>query len=458
MSTQKKKAIALNSVFASAGLTIMKLIVGILTGSIGIISEAAHSALDFIAALITYFAVRVSDNPADKTHHYGHGKIESISALVETALLFVTSGWIIYESIHRLSAKSIEVEATWYAFVVIAISIVVDISRSRALYKVAKETNSQALEADALHFNSDIYSSAVVFVGLGFVAFGIKGADAVAAIIVAFFVLYAGYQLGKRTIDNLLDAAPIGMTDEIKTIAQNTIGVLEIGRIRVRPAGPATFIDMVIHVSRKTPLERTHKITQQIEQKIHEKIKNSDIVIHVKPVAINNENMIERVQIVSSSHNLVANNILIQNLVGKKILNFDLEVKEIMTLEEGHRAADHIEKTLQKEFGADTEINIHIEPMNRTEIITDKIDQNKLDQINKLITNYQSKNPEIHDIHNLNVRSDNKKLHISFHGVIKGKTGIIEAHDLTHRFEKNLKDALPDAEKVIIHIEPEKCV
>ena len=298
----------------------------------------------------------------------------------------------------------------------------------------------------------------MVFVGLGFVAFGIKGADAIAAILVAIFVLYAGYRLGKRTIDNLLDAAPVGMTDEIKTIAQTVTGVLEIGRIRVRPAGPSTFIDLIIHVSRKTPLERTHKISQLIEQKIHEKIANSDIVIHVKPVAINNENMIERIQIVSSSHNLVANNILIQNLVGKKILNFDLEVKEITTLEEGHKAADHIEKTLQKEFGEDTEINIHIEPMNRTEIITDKIDKKKLDQINQLIANFLGKNPLISDIHNLKVRSDNKKLHISFHGVIKGKTGIVEAHDLTHNFEEYLKDALPDAEKVTIHIEPEKCV
>ncbi len=457
MSTHKKKAIALNSVFASAGLTIMKLIVGVLTGSIGIISEAAHSALDFLAALITYFAVRVSDNPADQSHHYGHGKIESISALVETALLFITSGWIIYESIHRLFFKSVEVEAAWYAFIIVAISIMVDISRSRALYKVAKETNSQALEADALHFNSDIYSSAVVFVGLGFVAIGINGADSIAALVVAVFVLFAGYQLGKRTIDNLLDAAPAGLTEEIRTIAQNTMGVLEVGRIRVRPAGPATFIDMTIHISRKTPLERSDKIARNIENKIHDKIANSDVVIHIKPVALNNENMIERIQIVSSSHNLVANNILVQNIGGAKIVNFDLEVKADTTLEEAHKSADHIEQTLHKEFGPDTDINIHIEPMDAPLPETKQVEAAQLEKIHSRIVDFLQKNPELSEPHNITVSSIRSRLYISFHAVIRAKTPITAAHELSHSFEAYLKKSLPEAEKVSIHLEPRKC-
>lgn len=457
MSTHKKKAIALNSVFASAGLTIMKLVVGILTGSMGIISEAAHSALDFLAALITYFAVRVSDNPADQSHHYGHGKIESISALVETALLFITSGWIIYESIHRLMFKSVEVDAAWYAFVIVAISIVVDISRSRALYKVAKETNSQALEADALHFNSDIYSSGVVFVGLIFVAFGINGADSISALIVAVFVLYAGYELGKRTIDNLIDAAPAGMTEEIKTIAQDAQGVLEVGRVRVRPAGPTTFIDMTIHVSRKTPLERSHKITQYIEQKIHEKIPGSDVVVHVKPVALNDENMVERIQIVASSHNLVANNILVHNISKNKIVNFDLEVKADTTLEEAHQSADHIEQTLHREFGPGTDINIHIEPMDATIPEVKQAEASQLEAIHGHINNFLKKNPELKAPHSITVRSTHGRLYISLHVVTTGKTSIVQAHNLSHGFEEYLKKHLPEAEKVSIHLEPQKC-
>ncbi len=182
----------MSSVAAGAALTLTKLVVGLLTGSMGIISEAAHSLLDLAAAVMTVFAVKHGDKPADADHPYGHGKIESVSALIETGLLFLTSAWIVYESVRRLWSGNVEIEATWYAFAVVIGAMAVDISRSRALYAVAKRTKSQALEADALHFSSDIWSSAVVLIGLVFVRLGIKGADAIAAIGVSMFVAVAG--------------------------------------------------------------------------------------------------------------------------------------------------------------------------------------------------------------------------------------------------------------------------
>lgn len=190
---KRKKTVALSSMLASLLLTLLKLIVGILTGSIGIISEA----------------------------------------------------------INRLIVKSIEIQVTWYAFAVMGISIIVDISRSTALKKVAKETKSQALEADALHFQSDIYSSDVVILGLIFVSFGIKGADAIAAIMVALLILYASYRLSKRTIDILMDTAPEGLTEKITEITKKVEGVISIDRLRIRPAGHLIFVDMVIAISRK---------------------------------------------------------------------------------------------------------------------------------------------------------------------------------------------------------------
>ena len=194
----------------------MKLVVGIMTGSIGIISEAAHSALDFGAAALTLFAVRMSDKPADRKHHYGHAKVESVSALIETGLLVITSAWIIFASAERLMSGKTEIEVTWYAIAIMVISIVVDFSRSRALKKVARETNSQALEADALHFSSDILSSAVVLIGLIFVSFGITWADSIAGIAVALLVAGAAFRLGKTTIDILIDAAPEGLADRYR--------------------------------------------------------------------------------------------------------------------------------------------------------------------------------------------------------------------------------------------------
>lgn len=201
MSKEKKNA-AFLSVIAAVFLTTFKLVVGILTGSLGILSEALHSALDLVAAIVTFFSVRVSDKPADKEHNYGHGKVENLSALIQTILLFVTCLWIIYEAINRLATGNTHIEITVWSYVIVILSIVIDVNRSRMLYRVAKKHNSQALEADALHFATDIWSSAVVLLGLIFASFGIHWADSVAALIVALIVFSVSYRLGKKAIDD----------------------------------------------------------------------------------------------------------------------------------------------------------------------------------------------------------------------------------------------------------------
>lgn len=279
----KKQSVALSSVFASLLLTILKLVVGLLTGSMGILSEAAHSFLDLGAASLTFFAVRVGDKEADESHHYGHQKVESVSALIETGLLFLTSAWIIYEAVKRLTTGHVEIEATWYAFAVMIFSIIVDYSRSRALSKVAKETKSQALEADALHFSSDILSSLTVIIGLIFVSFGVLKADALAAIGVALFVLNVGYKLGRRTIDVLVDTVPQGLPEKIRDLVKPVEGVLSIKRMRVRPAGITIFIDITIEVNRKLSIGDSHAICDKIEKKIRGFIPEADITIHAEP-------------------------------------------------------------------------------------------------------------------------------------------------------------------------------
>ncbi len=279
----KKQSVALSSVLASIALTVFKLIVGLATGSMGILSEAAHSLLDLGAALLTYFAVKVGDKEADDHHHYGHQKIESVSAFIETGLLFLTSAWIIYEAINRLWTSKSEIEVTWYAFAVMIFSIVIDYSRSRALKKVAKETNSQALEADALHFSSDILSSLTVIAGLIFVSLGYAKADAIAAIGVSFFVLHAGYSLGRRTIDTLVDTTPVGLSEKVSNVTTQVKGVMSVKRIRARAVGNINFIDMTITVNKTLSVEKAHKICDEIEKKITTLIPNTDVVIHSEP-------------------------------------------------------------------------------------------------------------------------------------------------------------------------------
>ncbi len=287
-----KRSAALSSVFAAVLLTTFKLVVGLLTNSLGILAEAAHSGLDLVAAATTYFAVRYSDKPADKEHPFGHGKIENLSALFETLLLLVTSAWIIYAAIQRLFFISVKVEASIWSFIVMGTSIVIDYTRSRILYKAARKYNSQALEADALHFSTDIWSSSVVILGLIGLTVGryvpgldwMHKADSVAALVVALIVIYVSGELGWRTISGLLDTAPKGLTEKIEEAASAVPGIVDAHAVRIRPSGAHTFIDMHITMDGDCTLNEAHAATEIIERAIHKIIQPADITVHVEPV------------------------------------------------------------------------------------------------------------------------------------------------------------------------------
>ena len=287
----EKRSAALSSVIYAVFLTTFKLIIGLLTNSLGILAEAAHSGLDLVAAATTYFAVRVSDKPADKEHPFGHGKIENLSALFEAFLLLLTSAWIIYESILRLFFISVKVEASVWSFIIMGISIVIDYTRSRRLYKAARKYKSQALEADALHFSTDIWSSSVVILGLiGLtIANSVHGldwmhkADSVAALVVAVIVIYVSAELGWRTISGLLDTAPKGLAEKIENIAARVPGVVNAHAVRIRPSGAHTFIDMHVTMDGSVTLKEAHSATEVIEDAILKEISPADVTVHVEP-------------------------------------------------------------------------------------------------------------------------------------------------------------------------------
>ncbi len=287
-----KRSAALSSVVAAIGLTTFKVIIGLLTNSLGILAEAAHSGLDLVAALMTYFAVRYSDKPADQEHPFGHGKIENLSALFETVLLLATSGWIIYEAIQRLFFISVKVEASIWAFIVMGTSIVVDFTRSRILYKAARKYKSQALEADALHFSTDIWSSSVVILGLIGLTLAryvqgldwLSKADSIAALVVALIVIFISVELGYRTVSALLDTAPKGLSAQVEAVAESIDGVVDAHAIRIRPSGAHTFIDMHVTMDGNRTLNDAHAATEKIEKAIHSIISPADITVHVEPV------------------------------------------------------------------------------------------------------------------------------------------------------------------------------
>ncbi len=288
---REKRWAAGSSVVAAVGLTTFKIVVGIATGSLGILAEAAHSALDLAAAAMTLVAIRISGKPADTRHQYGHGKVESLSALFETVLLLATCVWIIYSAIHRLVAHRVEVEVTAWSFAVMVTSIAIDWSRSRVLNRAAKRYNSDALAADALHFSTDIWSSSVVIVGLigvkvaewqpavGF----LKYADAVAAITVALIVVHVSVKLGIKTTQSLLDAAPAGIDSQVKVAVEALPGVADCHHVRVRYSGPVPFVDVHVLVDGDLPLRAAHELTEQIEQAIREVLPEADVTVHPEP-------------------------------------------------------------------------------------------------------------------------------------------------------------------------------
>jgi len=282
-SSQEKRSVALFSIIAAIFITLFKLIIGLLTRSLGILSEALHSGLDLIAAIITYFSVRVSDKPADEDHNFGHGKVENLSALFETFLLLITCVWIIYEAVSRLVTGNVHIQINIWSYVVVVSSIIIDFSRSRALSKAAKKHNSQALEADALHFSTDIWSSSVVLVGLICANFGFHYADSIAALIVALIVIFISFRLGKRAIDILLDKSPKDTIKKVNDVLKGLNDITDFHDVKIRTAGADIFIELNIHVNPLISIEDAHDITHKVEEEIKNKIGRCEIHIHTEP-------------------------------------------------------------------------------------------------------------------------------------------------------------------------------
>ncbi len=289
---REKRRVAMTSCWAALGITGFKVVVGVLTGSLGILAEAAHSGLDLIAAAATWVAIRIAGKPADADHPYGHGKVENLSALFATLLLLVTCAGILYGAIERLFFTDVAVEVTVWSFLAMGASIVVDASRSRALGKAARKHHSQALEADALHFATDIWSSAAVIVGLTCVKLGhwqpawavLRHADAIAALLVALIALWITAALGLRTIRALLDAAPAGLAPRIAAAVEVLPGVADCHQVRIRSSGPRLFVDMHVRADGNQTPAQAHALTEEIQQAVRRIAPMADVMVHAEPV------------------------------------------------------------------------------------------------------------------------------------------------------------------------------
>jgi cation diffusion facilitator family transporter len=450
----EKQRIALISLAASASLAAAKLMAGLVTGSLGVLSEAVHSLLDVGATAITFFAVSYADQPADEEHHYGHGKAESVAALVETGLLFGTTIWIVWEAIDRLISAESHVTIVWWAVVIVIASVFVDFNRARALKSAGRRHSSEALEADALHFSSDMWSSLVVLFGLGAVWLGFPQADAIAAIIVAVFVALAGARLGRRTLSTLLDAAPEGAVRQITELVADTEGILSMRRCRIRRAGAALFIDLDVNVRRTLPLEEATAIKDRLAERIRKVFRQADISITAYPVTLDDETVFDKVTMAARRRSLAIHHLTVQHLSGKTSVSFDLEVDGGMRLSDAHEVASALESVLERELGPEAEIDTHIEPIHLSGVEGEDASAEEHNVIEHWLRRFAAEIPNVKDVHNIRVRRNPHGVFVTYHCRVNGEQSVETIHEAVDDLESRLRKKLPQVRRVIAHAEP----
>jgi cation diffusion facilitator family transporter len=456
----EKRSVALNSLLAAAAITALKLLVGLTTRSLGILSEAAHSGLDLVAAFITFLSVRVSDKPADAEHQYGHGKVENFSAFIETGLLLLTCIWIVWEAVRRLSGHhTVQIEPSLAAFAVLGASMVVDWWRSRKLKRIATKYDSQALEADALHFSTDIFSSGIVAVGLALVwaadRWGIPGfakADPIAALVVSGVIVYVSSRLGRQTIDALLDAAPPGYRSRIIDAVLQIHGVIEVERVRIRRAGNHYFADMAVGLARNVTFQRSGQAMAEITEAVQRILPNCDVVIHPVPRESAGENIFDRIRAVASRNNFSVHDVSVQDLAGRLHVEQHLELDETLSLKNAHDVVSRLESEIRAEIPEISTILTHIESEPSTIEPGDRVMRNvALEQkLKPLVREF----PEILDMHDVEIKHVRDKVYMSCHCTMPDNLPLSRVHDLSTALEIRFKQAAPELFKVLIHPEP----
>ena len=451
----EKEQVALSSIVASAGLTIAKAAVGLATGSLAILSEAGHSLIDLGATVMTYAAVRVSSKPADAEHQYGHGKFEAVSALAETGLLFVLSGVVMWEAVKRLiEHESHAVVANVWAFGVIVVSIAVDFARSRALSRTAQKTSSHALEADALHFSSDLWGSLAVLVGLIGVHFGLWWADSAAALAVALLVCVAGWRLGRRTIDTLTDVAPPGAAAKITAIAAKVPGVVAVGEVRAREVGETTFVDLTVAVSRTLPLDRVSAIREAVAAALRAQMPGAAPTVTTDPVALDSESVMDRVMLIARNRALAVHHVTVHEIAGRLAISADLEVDGKLSLRAAHELADGLEQAIAGELGADAEIDTHIEPLQPHRAAGREAPPERVKAVEMALMEFAADGRTICDVHDVRVRETDEGEIVNFHCRVDPALSVQAVHAKVDALERALRERSPTIKRVIGHAEP----
>ncbi|TFG32655.1 cation-efflux pump [Candidatus Thorarchaeota archaeon] len=455
---RKVERAAALSVLAALLLTTLKLVVGYFTNSLGVISEALHSGLDLVAAGITLIAVQKASKQADSDHPYGHGKIENFAALAETILLWVTAGWIIYEALRRIAGEEF-IEPNIWGIAVMLVSIFVDYERSRMLYRTAKEFDSQALEADALHFRTDMLSSVVVLIGLIFVSLGFAIGDPLGALGVSIVILFVSYNLGKRSFDLLVDRAPEGVDEKVQEACSQIPGVISCSRIRARTSGPDLFVDIVVTVDETVTTGEAHHIADSIETELKDLATNVDVIVHIEPAKIGSDqyikmNIYDQLQVLGRREKdiLSIHNIRVFSMKEGLEIAADLEMTPDLTLNEAHEISDKIEKEIKESIPKVKAVTLHMETAivqgDATDITSKS--QNIVNGVNNIVSEVA---PNI-TCTSVVVRKEKTGISLLVECGVDGTMPLAASHDISESIEKKIKESFPEILYAFIHIEP----
>ncbi len=454
-----KERIALYSLLATVGLLLFKLVVGLHTRSLGILAEAAHSGLDLLATLLTWLSIRIADRPADANHPFGHGKFENFSAFLETALLLVTAIIVAMIALRQWvgdSAPSIHLDQ--WGFIVMLTSMAVDLWRSRALRRAAVEFASDALEADALNFSSDLWSSLAVLAGLTLVAVGrrfgipsLQHADGAAALAVAAAMFSMAWRLGRRTIGVLLDEAPVALLREVRDTVDGSSDVLDLEQLRMRRSGSRYFVDLRLGVARTLTLERSRQVKADVTERIQHLLPNADVMIETEPREPHSASITEQVRAIAQRDNLTLHDLSVYDLGSGLGVEFHLEVDEQMPLAEAHDLVSRIEGQMRQQIPAIREILTHIEPETSVIPAASLLDR---ERISRRITALAADVPEMLDCHDVQVKSIGGHLCLTCHCSFPDGLAVGVVHEQVTGFEAAIKREFPELFRVTIHTEP----
>lgn len=455
-----KRRVALRSMLAASCMTVLKLAAGLISGSLGVLSDAAHSGLDLAGSAITFFSVRVSDKPADEDHTYGHGKVENLSAFFEAGLMAISCAWIIWEAVQRIRHNTYELRYSLWPVLVLLASITVDFWRSRALRRAAELTGSPALATDAFHFASDIWASVAVLAGLLATWAGaiyqvdwLRYADPVAAIGVSIVILRVTTKLTRETIGVLMDQIPAETRLKVILEAERVPGVLAVEQARVRRSGPNYFADLTLALPRSYTFEHTGELVRTATEAVHHVLPKADVVIHTVPRQARAESIFDRVRAVAARNNVAVHDLSVQSRHGKLHVELHVELDENLPLVEAHSFVSGLEAEILRETPEVDTVLTHIESEPATiEVPEDMIEEDR--RIERILRETAAHYDEIIDVHQIKVGRTGEHISLSCHCTLPDELPMHRVHDVITALEDHFKLECPEVHRVTIHPEP----